>query len=96
MQPWVGLPLDPPSGAARSQGWQDDRVRELERCHPARPAGRCWPPTAAERLSTVARKAKAGFETAIAVRAGYQRFELQALNANGQVIGTSKAFGLTG
>lgn len=47
-------------------------------------------------LSTIARKAKTGFETQIAVRPGYKRFELQALNAAGQVIGTSKPFGPTG
>ena len=28
---WVGLPSDPPVGAAREEDWQDDRLRELER-----------------------------------------------------------------
>jgi len=46
-------------------------------------------------LTTVAHKAKSGFETAIPVAPGYKRFELQALNSAGKVIGTSKPFGAT-
>ena len=37
--------------------------------------------------------AKAGFETAIALSQGYQAYEVQALDASGKVLGTSKAFG---
>ena len=39
------------------------------------------------------RLAKAGFETAIALSQGYQAYEVQALDASGKVLGTSKAFG---
>ena len=35
VEPWVGLPLYPPAGAARSKRWQDHGVRELERRHRA-------------------------------------------------------------
>ena len=95
VQPWVGLPTDPPRGAARSQGGKTIVYASWNGA--TRLAG--WKVLAGNgsgALSTVARKAKAGFETQIAVRPGYKRFELQALNATGQVIGTSKPFGPTG
>jgi hypothetical protein len=47
---------------------------------------------AAGRLTVVARSARSGFETAIALRASYRSFKLQALGADGRVIGTSKPF----
>jgi hypothetical protein len=43
-------------------------------------------------LSPVATAAKSGFETAIGVRPGYKVFEVQALDAAGKVIGTSRRF----
>ena len=95
VQHWVGLPLYPPSGAARTQGSQTTVYASWNGA--TKLAG--WKVLASSgggAMTTVARKSKAGFETAIPVRAGYQRFEVQALDANGRVIGTSKAFGLTG
>ncbi len=44
----------------------------------------------ASRLTVVASAARSGFETAIAVAQGYQSFEVQALDASGRVIGTSR------
>ena len=43
-------------------------------------------------LSTVATRAKSGFETAIALASTYKSFKLQALDASGRVIGTSQTF----
>ena len=40
----------------------------------------------------MASAAKSGFETAIPVKAGGQQFTLQALDANGRVLGTSRPF----
>jgi hypothetical protein len=40
----------------------------------------------------VATAAKSGFETAIAIKAGVQHFTLQALDASGRVLGTSRPF----
>ena len=40
----------------------------------------------------VATAAKSGFETAIPVKAGGQQFTVQALDANGRVLGTSRPF----
>ncbi len=42
------------------------------------------------RLEPVTNAARTGFETAIAVPAGYARFEVQALDAGGRVLGVSR------
>ncbi|MDE3134074.1 MAG: aryl-sulfate sulfotransferase, partial [Acidobacteriota bacterium] len=87
---WVGLPLYPPSGAARSHGatttvyasWNGaTRVsswRVLTR--------------AAGTTEVLATRARTGFETAIPLRTGARSFELQALDAAGRVIGSSRSF----
>ena len=43
----------------------------------------------------VAEKSKSGFETAIPVGGDHSRFEVQALDSTGQVIGTSRQFGIS-
>ena len=43
-------------------------------------------------MTPVASAARSGFETAISVPAGYQSFEIQALDATGRVIGASRPF----
>ncbi len=93
-EPWVGLPLYPPSGAARSS-------------HGARTAYASWngdtqtaawrvlaPSASTGRLTVLAIKPRTGFETAIPLPGGapYARFEVQALDARGRVIGTSASF----
>jgi EmrB/QacA subfamily drug resistance transporter len=90
-EPWVGLPLTPPAGAARASAghttvyasWNGatevDSWRVL--------AGAT--PTSLRAVTTASR---AGFETAIAVPPGTRAFEVQALDANGQVLGTSRPF----
>ena len=52
IEPWEGLPADPPDGAARAQGSKHDRLRELERGHAPvvlAGAGRCGRGSAAHR-----------------------------------------------
>jgi hypothetical protein len=44
-------------------------------------------------LAAVATSARSGFETVIPVRQSYKTFEVQALDANGRVLGTSRPFG---
>ena len=44
----------------------------------------------AGRLATVASAAKSGFQTAIHVAGSYASLEVQALDASGKVIGTSR------
>ena len=51
---------------------------------------RSWRVLAEGSTTPVAEADRKGFETAIEVREGLTRFQVQALDANGQVIGTSK------
>ena len=95
LEPWVGLPLYPPSGAARLLGgktivyasWNGATQATSWRVLGAASGGQFKP---------IASKPKSGFETAINVPAGSTRFEVQAFNANGGVLSTSKPFGATG
>jgi EmrB/QacA subfamily drug resistance transporter len=91
LEPWVGLPLAAPAGAAHRQGggttvyasWNGATQLASWRVL-AGPAG--------GRLTAVRTTAKTGFETAIPVSGVYESFKLQALDANGRVIGTSRTF----
>ena len=91
LEPWHGEPLTAPAAAARRRAGRDHGVRELERSHAGRlmegPAG-----SAQGSLAVVAAAVRAGFETAIPVPAPSRRFEVQALDADGRVIGTSRPF----
>jgi hypothetical protein len=88
---WVGVPLTPPRGAVRQRhggavvyaSWNGATQLASWRVLAAAGSGR---------LAPVASARKTGFETAIRVPAGESSFEVQALAANGKVIGTSKPF----
>jgi EmrB/QacA subfamily drug resistance transporter len=90
LEPWVGLPLNPPAGAARAAGarsvvyasW-NGATRVVS-----------WRVLAGStgKLTAVASAAKSGFETAIPLPRSYEIFKVQALNAGGRVIGTSRQF----
>ena len=92
IEPWVGLPLYPPSGAAHQTGakttvyasWNGDTAVTSWKVMAGSSAGT---------LKTVAQATKTGFETAIPVPGRYQVFEVEALNAQGHMIGVSKLFG---
>ncbi|MHB1432361.1 MAG: MFS transporter [Streptosporangiaceae bacterium] len=88
---WVGLPLYPPSGAVRRAhgvptvyaSWNGaTRVRSWRVLGGQDPGN----------LAPIATALKSGFETAIAVRSGYHAYEVQALDARGHVLGTSRVF----
>jgi EmrB/QacA subfamily drug resistance transporter len=95
LDPWVGLPLYPPVGAARSH---DGEVTVYASWNGATQAvsWRVLAGTAAGSLAVVAKATKAGFETALPIGHGYPRLEVQALDVNGHVIGTSKPFAIGG
>jgi hypothetical protein len=90
-EPWVGRPLDPPAGSARASGagtvvyasWNGATEVKTWRVLGGNGAGA---------LTAVATEPKAGFETAIPVTRGYKAFQVQALDAGGRVIGTSRSF----
>ena len=93
IDPWVGEPLTPPAGAARQKdggttvyaSWNGATRVVSWRVLAGAGAG-------AGRLSAVASAAKSGFETAIPVPPGHTSFKVQALSANGRVIGASRLF----
>ncbi|HEX4108933.1 MAG TPA: MFS transporter [Solirubrobacteraceae bacterium] len=93
--PWVGLPLQPPAGAARASSggatvyasW-NGATRVV--------SWRVLGGTSADALAPVATAAKVGFETAIAVHGSNRTFEVQALDARRRVIGISRPFALSG
>jgi EmrB/QacA subfamily drug resistance transporter len=91
VEPWVGRPLYPPLGAARRANgtttvyasWNGaTRVAKWRILAGPSPG----------RLSAVTTAPRFGFETAIQLPHGYPSFEVEALGANGRVIGTSKPF----
>jgi hypothetical protein len=88
---WTGLPLDPPSGAARRSSGTITVYASWNGATRVA-AWRVLAGTAVGQLTAVATRAKSGFETAIRVRDGYRVFRLQALDARGRVIGTSHPF----
>jgi EmrB/QacA subfamily drug resistance transporter len=106
LQGWVGLPLYPPAGAARTTNdsttvyasW-NGATRVASWRVLARPSAtvsssspsRPAHPTAAHPI-VVGSAVRSGFETAIPVPAGYASFEVQALDAGGHTIGTSTQF----
>ncbi len=89
---WVGVPLTPPAGAVRQHdgksvvyaSWNGDTEVTSWQVLAGSSAGQ---------LKVVAKKAKSGFETAIAVPSGSRVFKVQALDSMGRVIGTSRLFG---
>jgi arylsulfotransferase ASST len=88
---WVGLPLSPPSAAARQSRGKTTVYASWNGATQVS-SWRVLAGASASQLSVVATKAKAGFETAIAVNQNYADYKVQALDAGGKVIGTSRVF----
>jgi EmrB/QacA subfamily drug resistance transporter len=96
VEPWVGLPLSPPSGAARRS---HDHTTVYASWNGATQVT-AWRVTqsitntsSGDALSRTA--PRSGFETAIPVSGGDTRFRVQALDAAGRVLGTSQPFAVT-
>jgi EmrB/QacA subfamily drug resistance transporter len=91
LDPWVGLPLTPPVGAARPQG---SRATVYASWNGATRlvSWRVLAGPSATQLGAVASVPKSGFETAIPLARAYPSYEVQALAAGGRVIGTSRPF----
>jgi hypothetical protein len=91
LNPWVGLPLSPPAGAARQAGgrttvyvsWNGATQVVRWRLEGQGSGGG---------LAPIATVNKTGFETTIPVSGSYRTFEVQALDSNGHTIGVSKKF----
>ncbi|HEY6398782.1 MAG TPA: MFS transporter [Solirubrobacteraceae bacterium] len=89
---WVGSPLYPPAGAARTQGGRTTVYASWNGATRV-VSWRVLAGANAGQLTGLGTAHKAGFETAIAVPHSYKAYEVQALDAAGRVIGTSAAFG---
>jgi hypothetical protein len=91
LQKWTGIPFFPPSGAVRNnQGkatvyasWDGDTQVV---------SWRVLAGTSAKSLKAVASKTKTGFETTIPLTSSFKVYEVQALDAQHRVLGTSKSF----
>ncbi len=91
LDPWVGLPLTPPVGAAARQGGRTTVYASWNGATRV-VSWRVLAGPNATQLSAVASAAKSGFETAIPLAQSYTSFEVQALDAAGRAIGTSRPF----
>jgi EmrB/QacA subfamily drug resistance transporter len=89
VEPWVGLPLSSPAVAVRAG---DGKTTVYASWNGATRvvSWRVLAAAGAGKLMAVGTSARSGFETEIAVPAGYDSFQLQALDAGGHVIGTSR------
>ena len=84
---WVGTPYYPPRGAARGEtvyaSWNGaTQVARWEVLAGSSPGS----------LRVVASEARDGFETAIRLGQAYAAYQVRALSASGQALGTSKRF----
>jgi len=88
---WVGLPLTKPAAAVRASG---GTATVYASWNGATRVGswRLLAGPSASQLSPVTTAARSGFETAIGLSRSYQAYEVQALDASGKVIGTSRIF----
>jgi EmrB/QacA subfamily drug resistance transporter len=91
VEPWVGVPLTPPVGAAR-RGNGKTTVYASWNGATQVVSWRVLAGPGTDRLAVVSTTAKSGFETAIPVPPSYASFEVQALDARGRVIGASRPF----
>jgi Arylsulfotransferase (ASST) len=92
VEPWVGLPLYPPVAAARRK---DGKTTVYATWNGATEVA-SWKVLSGADAQTVATAAKSGFETAIPVSQSDNTFTVQALDAHGKVIGTSRQFSARG
>jgi len=91
VEPWIGLPLTAPAGAARVRGARTTVYASWNGATQV-VSWRVLAGASPGRLSVVAKAAKTGFETAIGLPVSYDSFEVQALDSAGRVIGTSRSF----
>ena len=94
LEQWVGEPLTAPAGAAREADDGKTFVYASWNGATQLASWRVLAGSGAGALQAVRTHAKEGFETAIEVPPGDRSFKLQALDARGRTIGSSKPFAL--
>ena len=93
IEPWVGLPLQPPVGAARrSRG----RTTVYASWNGATQVAswRVLAGASGRSAIVVGTASRTGFETPIAISPSHGPFRVQALGAHGRLLATSKPFGI--
>jgi hypothetical protein len=95
VEPWVGKPLAPPAAAARHTGATTTVYASWNGATEVK-SWRVLGGSGGAGLTQVASAQKSGFETAIPVERSFRSFQVQALDAGGRVIGTSKTVTATG
>ena len=95
VEPWVGLPLYPPSGAVRQRGGKTTVYASWNGATRV-VTWRVLAGSTSHNLVLATTALKVGFETAIAVPSGYRAFRVQALDAHGRAIGASAPFAVSG
>jgi hypothetical protein len=91
---WDGTPEEPPSGAARRTGSSTTVYASWNGATKLASWRVLGAATAGGQMRRLASRPRAGFETAIAVPSGSTTFQLQALDAGGRLLATSKTFGV--
>jgi EmrB/QacA subfamily drug resistance transporter len=89
---FVGSPLTKPDGAVRQVHGKPTVYASWNGATQVA-SWRVLAGSSEDQLTAVTTVAKSGFETAIPVSQDYKVYKLQALDANGNVLGTSKTFG---
>jgi EmrB/QacA subfamily drug resistance transporter len=95
VEPWVGLPLTRPAGAARTTGGKTTVYASWNGATQL-VAWRVLAGASSARLSVVASASKYGFETELPVPGSHRTFEVEALGPGGRVLGTSRPFAASG
>jgi EmrB/QacA subfamily drug resistance transporter len=95
VDPWIGLPTYPPAGAARRTGGRTIVYASWNGATQVA-AWRVLAGSSDGSLSALANANRSGFETAIPIDGTDTSFQVQALNATGKVIGTSRRFSTAG
>ena len=91
--PWVGLPSYPPLGAALRRGSKTTVYASWNGATEVA-SWRVLASSGGGSLTPAAHAASSGFETAIVLEGDPQRFEVQAVDSAGHVIGSSAPFAL--
>jgi len=91
-QSWTGTPAYPPSGAARRSPRGRATVYASWNGATQVAAWRVLGGASAGRLRPLVRRARTGFETAIGLGRRYALYEVQALDARGRVLASSRPF----
>ncbi len=95
LEPWVGRPLYPPTGAARTRGGRTTVYASWNGATQVS-SWRVLAGSGAADLRPVASGARSGFETPIPVASDSREFKVQALDGHGRPIGTSPMFSASG